>query len=633
MRNPDPTASDEAVREYILSQVNKDQLRFLTCGSVDDGKSTLIGRLLYDTKLIFEDQLAALERDSTRHGTVGDDIDLALLVDGLEAEREQGITIDVAYRFFATDRRKFIVADTPGHEQYTRNMATGASTADLAVLLVDARNGLMTQTRRHAFIASLLGIHHVVLAINKIDLVGYSQERFNQIEAEFRAFAQGFDFETLVAIPLSARYGDNVTAPGDNMPWYEGPTLLEHLETVEVGRDDDARPFRFPVQWVNRPNLDFRGFSGTIAGGRVSVGDEVVVAASGRTSTVKTILSQVGETQSASSGEAVTLVLNDEIDASRGDVIAAAAARPDVADQFAAHLIWMSEEPLLPGRSYLLKIGTRTVTASVTEIKHKINVNTFERAAAKTLELNEIAFANLALTVPVAFDPYEANRTTGSFILIDRLTNATVGAGMVWFALRRATNIHWQALEVDQAARAQSLGQTPAALWFTGLSGSGKSTVASLLEKKLHVRGRHTYTLDGDNVRHGLNRDLGFTDADRVENIRRVGEVARLFVDAGLLTLVSFISPFRSERAMARELFPDGRFIEVFVDTPIEECRRRDPKGLYRKADAGELRNFTGVDSPYEAPENPEIHIRTMGRDPEEIVDEIIAYLEANDLI
>ncbi|MCC4247277.1 sulfate adenylyltransferase subunit CysN [Stappia indica] len=633
MRNPDPTASDEAVREYILSQVNKDQLRFLTCGSVDDGKSTLIGRLLYDTKLIFEDQLAALERDSTRHGTVGDDIDLALLVDGLEAEREQGITIDVAYRFFATDRRKFIVADTPGHEQYTRNMATGASTADLAVLLVDARNGLMTQTRRHAFIASLLGIHHVVLAINKIDLVGYSQERFNQIEAEFRAFAQGFDFETLVAIPMSARYGDNVTAAGDNMPWYEGPTLLEHLETVEVGRDDDARPFRFPVQWVNRPNLDFRGFSGTIAGGRVNVGDEVVVAASGRTSTVRSILSQVGEAQSAGSGEAVTLVLNDEIDASRGDVIAAASARPDVADQFAAHLIWMSEDALLPGRSYLLKIGTRTVTASVTEIKHKINVNTFERAAAKTLELNEIAFANLALTVPVAFDPYEANSTTGSFILIDRLTNATVGAGMVWFALRRATNIHWQALEVDQAARAQSLGQTPAALWFTGLSGSGKSTVASLLEKKLHVRGRHTYTLDGDNVRHGLNRDLGFTDADRVENIRRVGEVARLFVDAGLLTLVSFISPFRSERAMARELFPEGRFIEVFVDTPIEECRRRDPKGLYRKADAGELRNFTGVDSPYEAPENPELHIRTVGRDPEEIVDEIIAYLEAQNLI
>ncbi|WP_067340162.1 sulfate adenylyltransferase subunit CysN [Stappia indica] len=633
MRNPDPTASDEAVREYILSQVNKDQLRFLTCGSVDDGKSTLIGRLLYDTKLIFEDQLAALERDSTRHGTVGDDIDLALLVDGLEAEREQGITIDVAYRFFATDRRKFIVADTPGHEQYTRNMATGASTADLAVLLVDARNGLMTQTRRHAFIASLLGIHHVVLAINKIDLVGYSQERFNQIEAEFRAFAQGFDFETLVAIPMSARYGDNVTAAGENMPWYEGPTLLEHLETVEVGRDDDARPFRLPVQWVNRPNLDFRGFSGTIAGGRVNVGDEVVVAASGRTSTVRSILSQTGEAQSAGSGEAVTLVLNDEIDASRGDVIAAASARPDVADQFAAHLIWMSEDALLPGRSYLLKIGTRTVTASVTEIKHKINVNTFERAAAKTLELNEIAFANLAVTVPVAFDPYEANSTTGSFILIDRLTNATVGAGMVWFALRRATNIHWQALEVDQAARAQSLGQTPAALWFTGLSGSGKSTVASLLEKKLHVRGRHTYTLDGDNVRHGLNRDLGFTDADRVENIRRVGEVARLFVDAGLLTLISFISPFRSERAMARELFPEGRFIEVFVDTPIEECRRRDPKGLYRKADAGELRNFTGVDSPYEAPENPEIHIRTVGRDPEEIVDEIIAYLEAQNLI
>ncbi len=626
-------ASEEAVTGYILAQEEKDQLRFLTCGSVDDGKSTLIGRLLYDTKLIFEDQLAALEKDSRRHGTVGEDIDLALLVDGLEAEREQGITIDVAYRFFATDKRKFIVADTPGHEQYTRNMATGASTADLAVLLVDARNGLMVQTRRHAFIASLLGIRHVVLAVNKIDLADYSQERFDEIRADFETFAAGFDFESFEAIPMSARYGDNVTARSDKMGWYSGPTLLEHLEGIQIGEHELNQPFRFPVQWVNRPNLDFRGYSGTIAAGSVQPGDELVVSASGKTSKVEQILTPEGEKPLARAGEAVTITLEDEIDISRGDLLASAGSRPDVADQMAAHVIWMSDDALLPGRSYLMKIGTKTVTATVTEIKHKINVNTFEHIAGKHLELNEIAFCNLAMSAPVAFDPYEANRTTGSFILIDRVTNATVGAGMVWFALRRATNIHWQALDVDKTARAESLGQRPAVLWFTGLSGSGKSTIASIVEKKLHLEGRHTYTLDGDNVRHGLNRDLGFTDADRVENIRRVGEVAKLFTDAGLITLVSFISPFRAERDLAREMLGGGEFIEIFVDTPIEECRKRDPKGLYAKADAGEIKNFTGIDSPYEAPEAPEIRLQNVGRDPEEVAEEVIRYLRENNYL
>jgi len=621
-------ASEAAVTDYILAQEEKDQLRFLTCGSVDDGKSTLIGRLLYDTKLIFEDQLAALERDSKKHGTVGEEIDLALLVDGLEAEREQGITIDVAYRFFATDKRKFIVADTPGHEQYTRNMATGASTADLAVLLVDARSGLMAQTRRHAFIASLLGIRHVVLAVNKIDLVDFSKERFEEIRADFDSFATGFDFETLVAIPMSARFGDNVTVRSERMDWYDGPTLLEHLESVDVGEHVLEAPFRLPVQWVNRPNLDFRGYSGTIASGRIEVGDSIVVAGPGKTSKVARIIAPEGDVKAARAEEAVTITLEDEIDISRGDVLCPPEARPDVADQMAAHVIWMADDAMLPGRSYLMKIGTKTVTATVTEIKHKINVNSFEHVAAKKLDLNEIAFCNLALSQSVAFDPYEANRQTGSFILIDRMTNATVGAGMVWFALRRATNIHWQALDVDKAARAESLGQKPAVLWFTGLSGSGKSTIASIVEKKLHAEGKQTYTLDGDNIRHGLNRDLGFTDADRVENIRRVGEVARLFADAGLITLVSFISPFRSERRMARELLDEGEFFEVFVDTPIEECKKRDPKGLYKKAEAGEIKNFTGIDSPYEAPENAEIHLRNVNRDPEDVADEVISFLK-----
>ncbi|WP_153769373.1 sulfate adenylyltransferase subunit CysN [Labrenzia sp. CE80] len=624
------TAPQEAVTDYILAQEQKDQLRFLTCGSVDDGKSTLIGRLLFDTKLIFEDQLASLEKDSRKHGTVGEDIDLALLVDGLEAEREQGITIDVAYRFFATDKRKFIVADTPGHEQYTRNMATGASTADLAVLLVDARHGLMVQTRRHAFIASLLGIRHVVLAVNKIDLVDFSEERFNEIKSDFETFAAGFDFESLEAIPMSARYGDNVTGRGEKMGWYNGPTLLEHLEGVQIGEHELAQPFRLPVQWVNRPNLDFRGYSGTIAAGSVQVGDELVVSASGKTSKVDQILTPQGEAPLARAGEAVTITLEDEIDISRGDLLAAAGSRPDVADQMAAHLIWMAEDALMPGRSYIMKMGAKTVTATVTEIKHKINVNSFEHVAGKQLELNEIAFCNLALAAPVAFDPYEANRTTGSFILIDRVTNATVGAGMVWFALRRATNIHWQALEVDKTARADSLGQKPAVLWFTGLSGSGKSTIASIVEKKLHLEGRHTYTLDGDNVRHGLNKDLGFTDVDRVENIRRVGEVARLFADAGLITLVSFISPFRAERQLAREMVGEGEFIEVFVDTPIEECKKRDPKGLYAKAEAGEIKHFTGISSPYEAPENPELRLENVGKDPEDVAEEVIKYLREN---
>jgi len=621
-------AGEAAVIDYILAQESKDQLRFLTCGSVDDGKSTLIGRLLYDTKLIFEDQLAALERDSKKYGTVGEEIDLALLVDGLEAEREQGITIDVAYRFFATTKRKFIVADTPGHEQYTRNMATGASTADLAVLLVDARNGLMVQTKRHAVIASLLGIRHVVLAINKMDLVGYSEEKFEEIRKDFETFANRFDFEGLQAIPMSARYGDNVTVNSDKMAWYSGPTLLAHLETIEVGEHVLKAPFRFPVQWVNRPNLDFRGYSGTVASGSVSVGDELVVAGSAKISKVNSIIGSDGETSAARAGEAVTITLEDEIDISRGDLLSSMAHRPEVADQLAAHVIWMSDELLLPGRPYLLKIGTRTVTATVSRIKHKINVNTFEHVAGRTLELNEIAFCNFALSSPVPFDPYEANHTTGSFILIDRMTNATAGAGMIDFALRRASNIHYQAMKVDKAVRAASNGQKPCVLWFTGLSGAGKSTVADLVEQRLQAMGRRTMLLDGDNLRHGLNQDLGFTAEDRVENIRRVAEVAKLMVEAGLITLVSLISPFRSERQLARDLMDDGEFVEIFVDAPLEVCEERDPKGLYKKARAGDLTNFTGIDSPYEPPESPELRLNTGQQKPEALADTVIALLQ-----
>jgi bifunctional enzyme CysN/CysC len=627
------TAPMTSLAAYLAEQEKKTLLRFLTCGSVDDGKSTLIGRLLYDSKLLFEDHLAALEKDSKKHGTTGEDIDFALLVDGLEAEREQGITIDVAYRFFATDRRKFIVADTPGHEQYTRNMATGASNSELAVILIDARKGVLTQTRRHAYIASLLGIRHVVLAINKIDLVGFYEDVFDDIVADFKSFAKNLHFRTLVPIPISARFGDNVIAKSANTPWYTGPALLEHLETVDVETELGGKPFRLPVQWVNRPNLDFRGFSGTIVSGRIKPGDDVVVAKSGRRSAVKRIVTMDGDLDEALAGEAVTITLADEIDISRGDLLSAPTERPEVSDQFSAHLLWMAEDEMLPGRQYLLKIGTRTVPVSITELKHKIDVNTLDHMAGKTLALNEVGYGNISAAQPIAFDAYAENRDTGGFILIDRFTNATVAAGMIDFGLRRATNVHWQALDVNKTLRAENKGQKPAVLWFTGLSGSGKSTIANLVEGALFAEGRHTYLLDGDNVRHGLNRDLGFTDVDRVENIRRVAEAAKLFVDAGLIVLVSFISPFRSERRMARELLGPGEFIEVFVDTPIDVCMARDPKGLYRKAKDGEIKNFTGIDSPYEAPETAELTLLTVQNDPATLAEKVIDYLRIRELI
>ena len=623
------TAHDANVQvaAYLQQHETKGLLRFITCGSVDDGKSTLIGRLLHDTQLLLDDQVAALEADSRRHGTQNGELDFALLVDGLAAEREQGITIDVAYRFFGTERRKFIVADCPGHEQYTRNMATGASTADLAVVLVDARKGLLTQTRRHSYIVSLLGIRHVVLAVNKMDLVGYDQGTFDAIVAGYRELAAQLGIAQVQAIPLSALKGDNIIATSAAMPWYTGPSLLEHLETVQIAPAVAASAFRLPVQWVNRPNQDFRGFAGTIVGGRVAVGDEVAVLPSGRRSSVARIVTADGDLASAGDGQAVTLTLADEVDASRGDVIAAASEPPEVADQFAAHLLWMGDERLLPGRPYLLKIGTRTVGASVTEIKHRIDVNTQEHLAAKHLELNEVAYCNLHLDQPIAFEPYARNRALGGFILIDRQTNATVAAGTLDFALRRAGNIHWQHMDVDKQARARIKQQTPRCLWFTGLSGAGKSTIANLVEKKLLAMGQHTYLLDGDNVRHGLNKDLGFTDEDRVENIRRVAEVAKLMTDAGLIVLVSFISPFRAEREMARALFAEGEFLEVFVDTPLAEAERRDVKGLYAKARRGELRNFTGIDSPYEAPEQPELHLLAADSSPVELAERVIRAL------
>ncbi len=621
------------LKSYLAAQEKKTLLRFLTCGSVDDGKSTLIGRLLFDSKLIFEDHLAALAKDSKKHGTTGSDIDLALLVDGLEAEREQGITIDVAYRFFATEKRKFIVADTPGHEQYTRNMATGASNSELAVILVDARKGVLTQTRRHAYIVSALGIRNIVLAVNKIDLVDFSEKTFDGIVAEFRDFAARLAFENLVAIPISARYGDNVTKPSERTPWYKGAALLDHLEIVDVETELADRPFRMPVQWVNRPNLDFRGFSGTIVSGRVAPGDSVVVAKSGRTARVSRIVTADGELGQASAGQAVTLVLGDEIDISRGDILADPEARPEVADQFAAHVLWMAEEDLLPHRQYLIKIGTQSTLGQVTALKHKVDVNTFEHIASRTLKLNEIGYCNLSTSEPIAFDPYRDNRDTGGFIIIDRFTNATVGAGMIEFGLRRATNVHWQALDVNWQARAGIKGQKPCVLWFTGLSGSGKSTIANLVEKRLFGEGRHTYLLDGDNVRHGLNQDLGFTDADRVENIRRVAEAAKLFVDAGLITLVSFISPFRSERRMARDLLAPDQFVEIFVDTPLGVCMARDPKGLYKRAAAGQIKNFTGIDSPYERPERPELTLMTESIRPEESAERVVAYLKERELV
>jgi bifunctional enzyme CysN/CysC len=622
-----------SLKDFLAAQERKSLLRFLTCGSVDDGKSTLIGRLLYDTKLLFEDTLASLEKDSRKFGTAGEDIDFALLVDGLEAEREQGITIDVAYRFFATDKRKFIVADTPGHEQYTRNMATGASNSDLAVILIDARKGVLVQTRRHAYICSLLGIRHIVLAVNKIDLVDYSQQVFDDIVAEFRAFSARLGFASEAAIPLSARYGVNVMEKSGQTPWYKGPALLDHLETVDVDTALADRPFRLPVQWVNRPNLDFRGFSGTIAGGRIRPGDAIAVAKSGKTSTVTRIVTMDGDLSEAVAGDAVTLTLADEVDISRGDILAATDARPEVSDQFAAHLLWMSDEEMLPGRQYLLKLGTATAPAAVSELKHKIDVNSLDHLAGKTLALNEVGYCNFALAQPLAFDPYKDNRDTGGFILIDRFTNATVAAGMIEFGLRRATNVHWQALDVNKPARAAMKGQKPVVLWFTGLSGSGKSTIANLVEKKLAAEGRHTYLLDGDNVRHGLNRDLGFTDADRVENIRRVGEVAKLFVDAGLIVLTAFISPFRSERRMTRSMMGPGEFLEIFIDTPLEECIKRDPKGLYQKARAGTIKNFTGIDSPYEMPEQAEVIVRTVEASPEDHAQAIVDHLRAKGYI
>jgi bifunctional enzyme CysN/CysC len=629
-----PVASAaEEISAYMAEQEKKSLLRFLTCGSVDDGKSTLIGRLLYDTKLIFEDQLAALTKDSRKHGTNGEDIDFALLVDGLEAEREQGITIDVAYRFFSTPKRKFIVADTPGHEQYTRNMATGASTADLAIVLVDARQGILRQTRRHSFIASLLGIRNIVLAVNKIDLVDYSQDVFDRIVADYQEFASKLGFKTIQPIPLSARFGDNVIGPSANLRWYKGPALLQHLEDVPLDSADETRPFRFPVQFVNRPNLDFRGFSGTIASGTVAPGDEVVVAKSGKSSRVKRIVTWDGDLESAGEGEAVTIVLDDEIEVSRGNMLVAPEARPEVADQFAANVVWFAEHALIPGRSYILRTETDQVTATITDLKYRIDINSFAQEAAKSLDLNEVGVVNISTQEPIAFDPYKSNRSTGSFILIDRLTNATVGAGMIDFALRRASNVHWQALDVDKASRAAQKDQKPAVVWFTGLSGSGKSTIANLVEKRLSSLGKHTYILDGDNVRHGLNRDLGFTEEDRVENIRRVGEVAKLMVDAGLIVLVSFISPFASERRMVRELLGEGEFLEVFVDTPFEECAKRDPKGLYAKALRGEIKNFTGVDSPYEAPDSPELHLKTVGRTTEELASEVEKLLSDNGII
>ncbi|MFN5616790.1 MAG: sulfate adenylyltransferase subunit CysN, partial [Brevundimonas sp.] len=617
------------VEAWLEAHRRKGLLRVLTCGSVDDGKSTLIGRLLYDARAIFDDHLATLEADSARVGTQGGDIDFALLVDGLAAEREQGITIDVAYRFFATERRKFIVADCPGHEQYTRNMVTGASTADAAILLVDARKGVLTQTRRHAYLVSLLGVRHLILAVNKMDLVDGAQAVFDAIVAEFTAFAAKLGQTEVHAVPLSALRGDNVLSAGALTPWYDGPPLMTLLERLPVGDDLAAGPFRLPVQWVNRPGPDFRGFAGLIAAGSVAPGDAVKVLPGGAVSRVARLVTADGDLDRAVAGQSVTLTLTDEIEVSRGAVLAAADAPLEVADQFEATLVWMDEEPLLPGRPYLIRLGTRQAGVQVTDLKHRVNVNTLEPQPATRLELNAIAVAKLSLDAPVAFAPYPENRDLGGFILIDRISNRTVGAGMIRFALRRAHNLHWQALSVDKAARAALKRQTGVVVWFTGLSGAGKSTIADLVEKRLHALGRHTYLLDGDNVRHGLNRDLGFTDEDRVENIRRVAEVARLMVDAGLIVMVSFISPFRAERRLARDLMGPGEFVEVHVDTPLAVAEQRDVKGLYRKARDGQLKNFTGIDSPYEPPEAAEIVIDTTRESPEAAAERIVAWLEA----
>ena len=622
------------IEHYLEAHEHKSLLRFITCGSVDDGKSTLIGRLLYESKMLFEDQLAAVEADSKKFGTQGEAIDFALLVDGLAAEREQGITIDVAYRFFSTDKRKFIVADTPGHEQYTRNMVTGASTADAAILMVDARKGILTQTRRHSYLVSLLGIRHVVVAINKMDLVDYAEKAFRDIVADYREFAARIGIENIVFIPMSAFKGDNITTPSAAMPWYHGATLMGYLESVEVDEEHMQRaPFRLPVQWVNRPNLDFRGFAGMIAGGVIRPGDRVRVQPSGRESTVARIVTRDGDLEQAVSGQSITLTLDDEIDISRGDVISTADAPAEVADQFETTLVWMHDEPMLPGRPYLLKIGSKTVTATITDIKYQVNVNTLEHVAAKTLKLNAIGVCNLSLDRPIAFDPNRDNRDTGGFILIDRLSNNTLGAGLLHFALRRAHNIHLQHVDVDKAARSALKHQKSCVLWFTGLSGAGKSSIANLVEKKLHALGHHTYLLDGDNVRHGLNKDLGFTEADRVENIRRVAGVAKLMVDAGLIVLTAFISPFRAERRMARALVDEGEFVEIFADAPLDIAEQRDVKGLYKKARRGELKNFTGIDSPYEAPEAPQLRLDTTRLSIEAAADAVIATLRLRGVI
>jgi bifunctional enzyme CysN/CysC len=619
------TATD--VGAWLHAHDRASLLRFITCGSVDDGKSTLIGRLLYESKLVFDDQLRALAADSKRVGTRGDDLDFALLVDGLSAEREQGITIDVAYRYFSTPARRFIVADTPGHEQYTRNMVTGASTADLAVILVDARKGVLTQTRRHAYLVSLVGIRRLVLAVNKMDLVQFAPATFDAIVAEFREFAAVLGIDAITPIPLCATDGDNVVARSERMPWYRGPALLEHLERVELVNDAMPQAFRMPVQWVNRPSAEFRGFAGLIASGGVRPGDRVSASPSGHEARVARIVTRDGDLPSAVAGQSVTLTLDREIDVARGDVLAASDAPPEVAHQFRATLVWLDAAPMLPGRSYLMKLATRAVMATVAPLKHRVNVDTLRHEPAGRLEMNDVGVVELELDAPIPFEPYATNRTLGGFILVDRLTNGTVGAGMIDFALRRSHNVHWQALDIDKAFRARANGQKPCVLWFTGLSGAGKSTIANLVEKRLASLGRRTYLLDGDNVRHGLNKDLGFTAQDRVENIRRVAEVAKLMVDAGLVVLVSFISPFRSERRMARELLGEGEFFEVYVDTPLAVAEARDPKGLYRKARAGQLANFTGIDSPYEPPEAPDLRIDTTAQTPEAAADAIVEHL------
>ena len=615
----------EDIDAYLEKHQHKTMLRFITCGSVDDGKSTLIGRLLYDSKMIFEDQLAALENDSKRVGTQGQEIDFALLVDGLAAEREQGITIDVAYRFFATENRKFIVADCPGHEQYTRNMVTGASTADLACILIDARKGVLVQTKRHSFLCHQLGITNLVLAVNKMDLIDYDQEKYDAIIADYKAFAESIGIESFTAIPISGLAGDNITTKAENTGWYDGPTLMEHLEAVEVRSDANlGKPFRMPVQWVNRPNLDFRGFSGLISTGSVKPGDKVRSLPSGKTSTVKSVVTMDGELEQGIAGQSVTITLDDEIDCSRGDVLAASDSPPEVADQFESTIVWMDEEPLVVGRAYWMKLGTQMVSVTVAEPKYEINVNTMEHLAAKTLQLNSIGVSEITTDRQVVFDPYGENRALGGFILIDKISNRTVGAGMLHFSLRRAQNVHWQAVDITRDDHAAMKNQRPRVLWFTGLSGSGKSTIANEVEKKLAIMNRHTFLLDGDNVRHGLNKDLGFTESDRIENIRRIGEVAKLMTDAGLIVLTAFISPFRADRQLVRDMMGEGEFIEIHVDTPLEVAEQRDVKGLYKKARAGELKNFTGIDSPYEEPEEPEIRVNTVAMSPDEAADYII---------